>query len=45
MVKIVKRTLPGGVWQQLLTHTLRTIEDIKAYGTNELIRNGGGFVI
>jgi predicted nucleotidyltransferase component of viral defense system len=46
MVKIVKRTLPGGVWQQLLPHALRIIEDIKAHGINELFWTlGGGTVL
>lgn len=46
MAKIVKRNLPNGVWQQLLPHALRILEDIKAHGTNELFWTlGGGTVL
>jgi len=36
MAKIVKRTLPVGVWQQLLPHALRILDDIKTHGTRDL---------
>lgn len=46
MAKIVKRTLPDGVWQQLLPHALRILENIKAHGTSELFWTlGGGTVL
>ena len=46
MAKIIKHNLPDGVWQQLLPHALRILEDIKAHGTNELFWTlGGGTVL
>ncbi len=46
MAKIVKRTLSDGVWQQLLPHALRILENIKAHGTSELFWTlGGGTVL
>lgn len=42
MAKIVKRTLPDGVWQQLLPYALRILENIKAHGTSELFWTLGG---
>ena len=46
MEKLIKRSMPDGVWQLLLPHALRILEDIKAHGTNQLFWTlGGGTVL
>lgn len=42
----IERTLPDGVWQELLPHALNIIEDIKKHGTSDPFWTfGGGTVL
>lgn len=46
MKKLIKRALPDGVWQELLPHALRMIEDIKNHGAADPFWTmGGGTVL
>lgn len=46
MMTIIERDLPSGVWEDLLSHALSIIEDIKSHGTPDPFWTfGGGTVL